>query len=104
MGSSLEVLKVPPSLPGRDAGREGLRFPRGFGGSWVRLWGGSGTRVVPWPSPRGTYSRKCLREGKKFTSGGRRRARWHWLPWRVGQALVGLQVVGDCLGLDRGSP
>ena len=54
--------------------------------------------------PEELTAKKCLREGKKFTSGGRRRARWLWLPWRVGRALVRLQVVGDCLGLDRGRP
>lgn len=54
--------------------------------------------------PEELTARKCLREGKKFTSVGRRRARWLWLPWRVGRALVRLQVVGDCLGLDRGRP
>ena len=74
MGSSLEVLKVPPSLPGRDVGREGLRFPRGVGGSWVRPWDGSGARVVPWPPSRGTYSKEVPEGGQEIYFWGKEKS------------------------------
>lgn len=54
--------------------------------------------------PKELTSRKYLGEGKKFASGRRRRARWHWLSWGAGQALMRMLVVGDHLGQDRGRP
>lgn len=79
-----------------------LCFPSGIGGSWVRLWGGSGARVVPWPPARGTYSKEVPEGGQEISFWGKEKSQVALAPWKVGQALVRLQVVGDCLGLDCG--
>lgn len=58
----------------------------------MRPWRGSEARVVPWPPSKDFEAKKCLGEGKNFASGaasgGKRGARWHWLPWGAGHALV----------------
>lgn len=92
---------MPPSLPGRDVGREGLRFPRGVGGSWVRPWDGSGARVVPWPPSRGTYSKEVPEGGQEIYFCGKEKSQ---VALAALESWARLQVVGDCLGLDRGRP
>lgn len=48
--------------------------------------------MVPWPPPRGTYSKEVPEGGQEISFWRKEKSQVALAPWKVGRALVRLQV------------